>query len=97
MADADRDDAGKEVQVPPASVVPEPLHMTLVDQDGVFVIRHSRRRHVGGTNSTYVRVRRTLKIERHIGYCSTALHWKKNTARHIKTGPNRAEILRMVF
>ena len=43
VADGDGDDAAEHVEVPPALVVPQPLHAALVDQQGRPVVgRHGR-------------------------------------------------------
>ena len=43
VADGDGDDATEHVEVPPALVVPQPLHAALVDQQGRPVVgRHGR-------------------------------------------------------
>ena len=43
VADGDGDDATEHVEVPPALVVPQPLHTALVDQQGRPVVgRHGR-------------------------------------------------------
>ena len=46
MADADRDDAGKRIQIPPPHLVPHVLHLAFHDHQRIAVVRDDPRRQI---------------------------------------------------
>ena len=62
MTDADRNDPAKEIEVSASLIVPQPLHMALVDENRLLVVRQKCRREIFLPDVLALLVRRALSV-----------------------------------